>query len=268
MNWNKLKKKLAGDKGYYLALAVCAAAVAVSGWLFVRSLDRTDEELAGPEAVQAAVLPTLNPRNEDRGELWKRTEGLRPGQDAEAENAGRNAGTVRSGQDSRTGKDGLAAGADQTGAEGPSGAAVGQSAGEEAELLICRPVEGAVVQRYSMDRLAYNGTTRDWRTHAGMDLAAPAGSEVRAAAEGTVAAVYEDELLGQTVAVEHPGGWVTHYANLAEEIAVSAGDRVEAGQVLGTVGRTALAELGSEPHLHFAVYRNNVPQDPEAFLAG
>jgi PadR family transcriptional regulator PadR len=33
-------------------------------------------------------------------------------------------------------------------------------------------------------------------------------------------------------------------------------------------GRTALAELGSEPHLHFAVYRNNVPQDPEAFLAG
>lgn len=268
MNWNKLKKKLAGDKGYYLALAVCAAAVAVSGWLFVRSLDRTDEELAGPEAVQAAVLPTLNPRNEDRGELWKRTEGLRPGQDAEAENAGRNAGTVRSGQDSRTGKDGLDAGADQTGAEGPSGAAVGQSAGEEAELLICRPVEGAVVQRYSMDRLAYNGTTRDWRTHAGMDLAAPAGSEVRAAAEGTVAAVYEDELLGQTVAVEHPGGWVTHYANLAEEIAVSAGDRVEAGQVLGTVGRTALAELGSEPHLHFAVYRNNVPQDPEAFLAG
>ena len=61
---------------------------------------------------------------------------------------------------------------------------------------------------------------------------------------------------------------MTHYANLAEELAVSAGDRVEAGQVLGTVGRTALAELGSEPHLHFAVYRNNVPQDPEAFLAG
>ena len=75
-------------------------------------------------------------------------------------------------------------------------------------------------------------------------------------------------MLGQTVAVEHPGGWVTHYANLAEELAVSAGDRVEAGQVLGTVGRTALAEIGCEPHLHFAVYINNVPQDPEAFLAG
>ena len=61
---------------------------------------------------------------------------------------------------------------------------------------------------------------------------------------------------------------MTHYANLAEETAVTAGEQVAAGQKLGTVGKTALAEIGSEPHLHFAVYKNNVPQDPEAFLAG
>lgn len=255
MNWKQLKKKLSGDKGYYLALAVCAAAVVVSGWLFVRSLDRTDEELALPDAVQAAVLPTLDEaRAEDRMDARSPAEPGKPDRttvpaDAETEEpAGLNAPV-------------------NADAEAPAEPAAQTPAGE-AELLICRPVEGAVVQSYSMDRLAYNGTTRDWRTHAGTDIAAPAGSEVRAAAEGTVAAVYEDELLGQTVTVEHPGGWVTHYANLAEEVAVSAGDRVEAGQVLGTVGRTALAEVGSEPHLHFAVYRNNVPQDPEAFLAG
>lgn len=263
MNWKQLKKKLSGDKGYYLALAVCAAAVVVSGWLFVRSLRTTDDELTLPDAVQAAVLPTpaaldndrMDAVGEDRMDARSPVEPGKPGRttvpaDAETEapqqvNAPGNAD-----------------------AESPSEAPAVQVPDDGALTAACRPVDGAVVQGYSMDRLAYNATTRDWRTHAGMDIAAPEGSEVRAAAEGTVLAVFTDDLLGRTVTVEHPGGWVTHYANLAEEVAVSAGDRVEAGQVLGTVGRTAMAEVGGEPHLHFAVYRNNVPQDPGAFLAG
>lgn len=244
MNWNKLKKKLSGDKGYYLALSVCALAVVISGWLFVRSLRSTDDELVPPDAVQAAVLPTVNsPKGGDRPAVQSP---VKPGRTAEPDKP----------VDA------------SVGAETPTEAAANRTPANEGKLLVSRPVEGTVVQSYSMDRLAYNATTRDWRTHAGMDIAAPEGSEVRAAAEGTVLGVFADELLGQTVTVEHAGGWVTHYANLAEEVAVSAGDRVEAGQVLGTVGHTALAEIGSESHLHFAVYRNNVPQDPEAFLAG
>ena len=258
MNWNKLKKKLSGDKGYYLALAVCAAAVVVSGWLFVRSLGRTDEELALPDAVQAAVLPTVNaPRSGERSAVQSPAEPAKPGR-SETGGPGKN-------ELPTDGEAGVPGSADS---EKPSEAPVVQEPADEGKLLVSRPVEGTVVQRYSMDRLAYNATTRDWRTHAGMDIAAPEGSEVRAAAEGTVLGVFADEMLGQTVTVEHAGGWVTHYSNLAEEVAVSAGDRVEAGQVLGTVGRTALAEIGSESHLHFAVYRNNVPQDPAAFLAG
>ena len=264
MKWKQLMNKLSGDKGYYLALAVCAAAVAVSGWLFVRSLRTTDDELALPDAVQAAVLPTpeavpdkdrMDVGGEDRMDAPCPAEPLKPGRTtvpAEAEPSG--SGAV----DAPVNAD----------AEPPAEARAAQAPAAGPELLVCRPVDGAVVQGYSMDRLAYNATTRDWRTHAGMDIAAPEGSEVRAAAEGTVLAVFTDDLLGRTVTVEHADGWVTHYANLAEEAAVSAGDRVEAGQVLGTVGRTALGEIGSEPHLHFAVYRNNVPQDPEAFLAG
>lgn len=264
MKWKQLMNKLSGDRGYYLALAVCAAAVAVSGWLFVRSLRTTDDELAIPDAVQAAVLPTLDENRADERmdaaggdhkDARSPAESVKPGRtsvpaDAETEAPGAVDAPVN---------------AD---AETPSEAPAAQVPAVSAETLICRPVEGTVVQGYSMDRLAYNATTRDWRTHAGMDIAAPEGSEVRAAAEGTVLAVFTDDLLGQTVTVEHAEGWVTHYANLAEEVAVSAGDEVEAGQVLGTVGRTALAEVGSEPHLHFAVYRNNVPQDPEAFLVG
>ena len=256
MNWKQLKKKLSGDKGYYLALAVCAAAVVVSGWLFVRSLRTTDDELAVPDTVQAAVLPTPGEdRADDRMDALRPADPVKPGRTTVPVNAETEApGAV----DAPVNAD----------AETPSEAPAVQVPVDGTRTVVCRPVEGAVVQGYSMDRLAYNATTRDWRTHAGTDLAAPEGSKVCAAAEGTVLAVFTDDLLGQTVTVEHGGGWVTHYSNLAEEVAVSAGDRVEAGQVLGTVGRTALAEIGSEPHLHFAVYRNNVPQDPEAFLTG
>ena len=128
------------------------------------------------------------------------------------------------------------------------------------------PVSGAVVQDYAMDRLVYNATTRDWRVHNGVDLAAAMGQEVRAARAGTVTAVYEDEAYGVTVMVRHEDGWSSCYCGLAEELSVAAGDVVTAGQVLGTVGNTALVETNQEPHLHFEVYRNGEPADPAGFL--
>lgn len=243
MKWKQLKKKISGDKGYYFALAVCTVAVAVSGWLFVQSLNEDEPEVKLPDAVQAAVLPTLPRMN---GSILP---------DADAPIA-----SVKPNHP-------VAPIEPETEAETEPAARPAKPVTVPAAVRF-RPVEGSVVQGYSMDKLAFNPTTRDWRTHAGMDLAAAEGSEVRSVADGTVLSVFDDDMLGKTVTVEHEGGYVTHYANLAEEVRVSAGDRVSAGQVLGTVGKTALGEVGSESHLHFAVYRNNVPQDPEAFLAG
>jgi murein DD-endopeptidase MepM/ murein hydrolase activator NlpD len=51
-------------------------------------------------------------------------------------------------------------------------------------------------------------------------------------------------------------------------VGVGAGDEVRSGDLLGTIGKTALVEMADQPHLHFAVYRNNVPQDPAEFLGG
>ncbi len=240
MKWKQRMKKLLEDKGWYLAFGLCLAAVAVSGWLFVKSLGSTDDELAAPEAVQAAVLPTLANKQElNRPEAESPVHPNHP-----------------SVPDVPVTEDTEAPAPETEPAPAKPGA------------VLCRPAEGELLQPYSMDKLAYNPTTRDWRTHPGMDIAAPEGSEVKAVAEGTVLSVYEDELLGQTVTVEHAGGYVTHYSNLAPETAVTAGDRVSPGQVLGTVGKTALGEVGIPSHLHFAVYKNNVPQDPELYLAG
>ena len=221
------------DKGYYIALGVCVVAVVISGVLYYRDADARKDP-----ARQEAELPVLvMPEPSDLEVLATEPE-----------------------------KDDAQAAVMETLPQAEPVTEPRPVPETSGRLAAVRPVDGDVSYAYSMDRLSYNETTRDWRTHEGVDLAAPLGAEVRAAAEGTVLAVYEDDLLGRTVAVDHGKGYVTHYANLDEETSVRAGDRVTAGQVLGHVGGTALLEVAAEPHLHFAVYRNNVPQDPSTFL--
>ena len=130
------------------------------------------------------------------------------------------------------------------------------------------PLEGEIVAVYAMDALSYNATTRDWRTHDGIDLAAEAGASVCAAAEGTVYTVYEDETMGHTVVIRHQDGYVTCYASLGEDVAVAPGDTVTLGQKIGTVGNSAVLESALGDHIHFSVTQNDEPVDPQKFLAG
>ena len=134
-----------------------------------------------------------------------------------------------------------------------------------ATLRLQPPVAGEQTGGFAADHLAYNATTRDWRTHEGLDLAAALGDPVCAAADGTVYTIYEDERYGTTVVLRHSGGFTTHYANLTEEPDVAVGDTVRAGQRLGTVGQTALTETGDAPHVHFALYNGNTPEDPAEY---
>ena len=134
-------------------------------------------------------------------------------------------------------------------------------------LQTASPVAGQEVFGYSMEALSYNQTTRDWRTHNGVDIAAEAGTEVTAAAAGEVYTTYEDDSLGYTVVIRHEGGYTTHYSSLGQDIRVQAGDRVELGQVIGTVGETALVETVLGPHVHFSVTYQDAPMDPAEFLS-
>ena len=129
------------------------------------------------------------------------------------------------------------------------------------------PLTGSTVAEYAMDCLSYNSTTRDWRVHDGVDIAAEAGTQVTAAAEGQVYTVYNDDTMGTTVVLRHQDGFVTVYASLAEEVLVNTGDQVALGQAIGTVGSTALLENALGDHLHFAVLCNDQQMDPAEFLA-
>ena len=128
------------------------------------------------------------------------------------------------------------------------------------------PLEGQTVAVYAMDSLTYNATTRDWRTHNGIDIAAEAGTAVCAAADGEVYTVYEDEAMGMTVVIRHQGGYTTKYASLAEDVPVKTGDTVTMGQTIGSVGSTALMESAIGDHIHFSVSLDGKSVNPDDFL--
>ena len=128
------------------------------------------------------------------------------------------------------------------------------------------PVEGETVAGYAMETLSYNQTTRDWRVHNGVDIAADEGTPVMAAADGTVYTVYDDETMGTTVVIRHEDGYTTKYSCLAPEVTVAAGDAVTMGQQIGCVGTSALLESALDPHVHFSVTCDNEVVDPAEFL--
>lgn len=99
--------------------------------------------------------------------------------------------------------------------------------------------------------------------HDGLDLVAPQGAPVYAAADGLVTKVVRARKgLGNTVEIDHRNGYVTRYCLLGEMTAVKS-RFVKRGQKIGTVGISASV---TAPHLHYEVLRDGAVQDPVHFL--
>lgn len=128
------------------------------------------------------------------------------------------------------------------------------------------PVKGDIVSPFSLEVLAYDETMGDWRTHSGVDIFAQTGTRVLAMSSGTVRRVYEDELMGSSVVIDHGEGLVSYYHNLAASPTVAEGDEVVTGTVIGAVGETAIAESGRPSHLHLEVSLDGRAVDPVDYL--
>lgn len=100
------------------------------------------------------------------------------------------------------------------------------------------------------------------KLHAGMDVAAPAGATVVAAASGTVIVATYSESYGNYVIIDHGGGLTTLYAHNTS-LTVSAGQTVKKGDKIATVGTTGYS---TGNHLHFEVRKNGTPVDPMGYL--
>jgi murein DD-endopeptidase MepM/ murein hydrolase activator NlpD len=147
---------------------------------------------------------------------------------------------------------------DVQGSSSPSGS--GTRGGETEEVPDFRmPVQAHISSTFGVRQDPF---THEMSMHRGVDIAAPEGMGVRVAGAGRVVFAGFEMGYGNTVVVQHPGGFETRYAHLGK-VLVSAGDSLQTGQVLGTVGSTGRS---TGPHLHFEVSRNGERIDPEALL--
>jgi murein DD-endopeptidase MepM/ murein hydrolase activator NlpD len=97
------------------------------------------------------------------------------------------------------------------------------------------------------------------RAHRGTDYAAPTGTEVQAAGDGTIIARGSNGSYGNRIEIQHGDNITTLYAHLSRYGSFRVGDRVSQGQVIGYVGMTGSA---TGPHLHYEYRRDGVHQDP------
>ncbi|MDR1587443.1 MAG: M23 family metallopeptidase [Treponema sp.] len=110
--------------------------------------------------------------------------------------------------------------------------------------------------------LRQNPFTGNIRLHEGLDLAAPAGTEVYAAAEGIVTEIGEDPIYGIYLVIKHGENWASLYGHL-QKTETTLRSVVRSGNLIGRVGSTGQS---TSPHLHFELRRNGRSRDPGKYL--
>lgn len=128
------------------------------------------------------------------------------------------------------------------------------------------PVRGEVIWDFAVNELIYSRTLDQWTTHTGVDIAASKGSEVYSVFAGTVTEVYNDDSLGYMVEVTGKNGMTAVYGNLKSDPIANVGARVNAGDIVGYVGDTAVSECGDRSHVHFELLKNEKYVDPKDYV--
>ena len=238
--------------GFYLALAVCLTAVGIAAWSTYDSVT----SYTAPQSSQQETADPEDPEAQKRSSQKEETSKASP-------SAGEPSPTQEPSQQEpspaeSSGEETVTPQETQVPANAPL---------YEISAKFIWPVASRQVsQAYSAGAPVYSQTMKDWRIHTGTDLSAQAGEEVLACANGQVLETATDPLLGNLVTIEH-GDFVFSYCGLGEDFAVSPGDTVTQGQVIGAI--TAVPQESAEsPHLHLEVRRDQVCLDPQSLLEG
>ena len=227
--FTELLKKVEG-KGFYIILSLCVIAIGVSGYVlfFTNTVDSDDFDLGDIDS--GTVFLPEDPPDGDDPVIWNPIitdpDGDKP---------------VSGTEDEDTPADN----------DKPVSGEIDKPAAVTAKAVA--PTAGDVIKPFSGDKLVYDQTMCDWRTHNGTDFSCTQGDTVFCIRDGKVLDVYEDGLMGHTVTVEHVGGLVSSYSGLSSASAVKKGDTLKMGDAIGTAGGTAIAESNQPYHVHVSV---------------
>lgn len=222
-------------KGFYIVLLLCVAALGVSGYYLFSGTEDPGQTVSGPARVTVTAQPSA---------------AVVPPSTATPTPAATPAPTAAPSPAAKA-------------TEAPTPAPATATAS-----VFTWPVKGEVLRAYTVEALAYDRTMGDWRVHDGIDIAAAAGTQVMAPAGGTVADLYTDDLMGTTVVISHADGVMSTCSNLAAVPSVEIGDSVRTGDVIGSVGQTAIGESAEASHLHLSMTKDGVSVDPTDYLPG
>ena len=131
------------------------------------------------------------------------------------------------------------------------------------------PVAGTLAVKHDPELQVFSPTMQEYRVHLGIDINTTEGAPVYASAKGTVTRIWNDVKLGWCIEISHDGGACTYYKNRSETMAsgITEGASVKSGQLLGSVGESAMMEVAQEPHLHFEMTVNGELTDPLEYFS-
>lgn len=252
----QIRKFLQG-RGFALALIACLLAAGAAAVWAVNTLrgelekgitDLVPESTAPPTASQPEIY------NREEEELWLDLTQEAANSTADVPLPGSAAPSSSSGGESGSG----------TVSEPSALASDSAPAAGSAAAAWTPPFPGRVLKGYSGDELVYSTTLGDWRTHNGVDYAAKAGAEVTSPVAGKVTLAGTEGSWGPVVALEDSAGRVWRLCGVADP-QVEPGQRISAGDVLGTVGIVG-CECAEESHIHLEVKQGETYLDPAKAL--
>lgn len=134
----------------------------------------------------------------------------------------------------------------------------------EADTLTM-PVNGEIILSYNMDNTIWFPTLGVYKCNPGLYIGSAVGTDVTAAASGTVASITQDEELGNIVTIDMGNGYMASYG-LLENINVAEGEVVLSGQPIGTVANPTVYYTTEGSGVYFKLTKNDAPENPLEYM--
>ena len=237
----RTKKTFFSGKGFYIALIASMVAVGVTAFFAVH---RTSDVLKGND--------TLNLSSQIE-------EGWGALQDANADQSGIEITSREPRKSERSSS------SSQKASNSTNNGKKQKASQTAVQPSFSMPLDGEILNTFSQGELVKSKTLGDWRTHDGIDIAGKISTPVKAIADGVVSEIKDDPLWGVTVIIKH-GEYEAHYSGLNTTVNVKKDQQVVVGDVMGSVGNTAISEIGEEEHIHLGIKKNGEWIDPMTLI--